>query len=144
MADLEYLERGDAAVTRRATKYSRRTAVVVRFSRSRGRYERQGILVEPEALAQAEQKSAEDAEQRAQARVRRAAAHAARRGSGRIGRTAAGKKLDEHALTLAVRAAVRHRFTNYDELLMHGVERAAARSQVREQVDEILDRWGET
>ena len=44
--DLEYLPSGDAALTRRAAKYSERTAVVVRFSRSRGRYERQGILVE--------------------------------------------------------------------------------------------------
>lgn len=52
--DLEYLPAGDAALTRRATKYSGRTAVVVRFSRSRGRYERQGILVEPAALAKAE------------------------------------------------------------------------------------------
>jgi len=42
MADLEYLGAGDAALTRRSTKYSSRSAVVVRFSRSRGRYERQG------------------------------------------------------------------------------------------------------
>ena len=44
--DLEYLPAGDMALTRRATKYSERIAVVVRFSRSRKRYERQGILVE--------------------------------------------------------------------------------------------------
>jgi hypothetical protein len=30
--------------------------VVVRFSRSRRRYERQGLLVEPQALTQAEDK----------------------------------------------------------------------------------------
>ena len=48
--DLEYLSRGDTALTRRASKYSGRVAVVVRFSRSRGRYERQGILVERTAL----------------------------------------------------------------------------------------------
>ena len=47
MGDLEYLPSGDTALTRRATKYSGTSAVVVRFSRSRGRYERQGILVEP-------------------------------------------------------------------------------------------------
>ena len=35
---LEYLPRGDAALTRRAKKYSGLSAVVVRFSRSRGRY----------------------------------------------------------------------------------------------------------
>jgi len=34
--DLEFLPSGDTALTRRATKYSGRVAVVVRFSRSRG------------------------------------------------------------------------------------------------------------
>lgn len=41
LGDLEYLPSGDAALTRCAGKYSGRTAVVVRFSRSRARYERQ-------------------------------------------------------------------------------------------------------
>jgi hypothetical protein len=71
--DLEYLPSGDAALTRRSTKYSERTAVVVRFSRSRGRYERQGVLVEKPALEKAEQECSEDAEERAQARVTGAA-----------------------------------------------------------------------
>ena len=53
LADLVYLPAGDAALTRRATKCSGRTFVVVRFSRSRGRYERQGILVEKSALERA-------------------------------------------------------------------------------------------
>ena len=51
---LVYLGRGDAALTRRARKYSSLAAVVVRFSRARKQYERQGILVEPEALHRAE------------------------------------------------------------------------------------------
>jgi hypothetical protein len=51
--DLEYLPAGDALVTRRAKAKSARYAVVVRFSRTRGRYERQGLLVEPRALADA-------------------------------------------------------------------------------------------
>lgn len=51
---LFYLSAGDAALTRRATKASRLTAVVVRFSRARRRYERQGVLVEEAALATAE------------------------------------------------------------------------------------------
>lgn len=51
---LEYLPAGDAALTRRATKLSGVSAVVVRWSRSRRRYERQGILAEPEAIEQAE------------------------------------------------------------------------------------------
>jgi len=57
-ADLDhlvFLGRGDVALTRRATRYSTVWAVVVRFSRSRKRYERQGVLVEEEALARAEQ-----------------------------------------------------------------------------------------
>ena len=69
LGDLEYLPAGDAAVTRRATRYSERSAVVVRFSRSRGRYERQGILVEIPALQRAEQECSLDAEERAKARA---------------------------------------------------------------------------
>ena len=52
--DLEYLPSGDAQLTRRAKAKSARYAVVVRFSRTRGRYERQGLLVEPRALADAQ------------------------------------------------------------------------------------------
>jgi len=48
--DLEFLPAGDALVTRRVKARSTRYAVVVRFSRSRRRYERQGLLVEPQAL----------------------------------------------------------------------------------------------
>ena len=51
--DLEFLGAGDTALTRRATKHSERAAVVVRFSRSRIRYERQGILAEAAALERA-------------------------------------------------------------------------------------------
>ncbi|MDP3076037.1 MAG: hypothetical protein Q8N40_10380 [Bradyrhizobium sp.] len=53
--DLTYLPAGDALLTRRAKSKSSRHAVVVRFSRTRGRYERQGLLVEPQALADAPQ-----------------------------------------------------------------------------------------
>ncbi|MGO8918667.1 MAG: hypothetical protein ACLQJR_22420 [Stellaceae bacterium] len=49
--DLEFLPAGDALLTRRVKARSARHAVVVRFSRSRGRYERQGLLVESPALA---------------------------------------------------------------------------------------------
>jgi hypothetical protein len=50
--DLEFLSAGDALLTRRAKAKSARYAVVVRFSRNRRRYERQGLLVEPQALAE--------------------------------------------------------------------------------------------
>ena len=52
--DLEFLPAGDALLTRRAKAKSARFTVVVRFSRSRRRYERQGLLVEAEALTAAE------------------------------------------------------------------------------------------
>jgi hypothetical protein len=51
--DLEFLPAGDALLTRRAKASSARSAVVVRFSRTRRRYERQGLLVEPAALEEA-------------------------------------------------------------------------------------------
>jgi hypothetical protein len=50
---LEYLPAGNALLTRRAKAKSTRYAAVVRFSRSRRRYERQGLLAEPQALADA-------------------------------------------------------------------------------------------
>jgi hypothetical protein len=52
--DLEFLPAGDALRTRRAKAKSARYAVVMRFSKTRGRYERQGILVEAAALGEAE------------------------------------------------------------------------------------------
>jgi hypothetical protein len=64
-ADLDhlvYLPRGDRALTRRAKKKSVLSAVVVRFSRARGRYERQGILVEESALQEAQEQCLEDAD----------------------------------------------------------------------------------
>jgi hypothetical protein len=51
---LEFLPAGDALLTRRVKAKSARHAVVVRFSKSRRRYERQGILVEPQALTDAQ------------------------------------------------------------------------------------------
>lgn len=55
LADLTFLPAGDALLTRRAKAKSARSAVVVRFSRSRKRYERQGLLVEPRILDEVEQ-----------------------------------------------------------------------------------------
>jgi hypothetical protein len=51
LEDLEFLPSGDALLTRRVKAKSPRSAVVVRFSRARRRYERQGLLVAPQALA---------------------------------------------------------------------------------------------
>jgi len=54
MGDLIYVPAGNAKLTRRAKKYSSRYAVVVKFSRARKRYERQGILADKEAVNRAE------------------------------------------------------------------------------------------
>ena len=72
LGHLVFLPRGDTALTRRARKRSRLSAVVVRFSRARGRYERQGVLVEPDALGQAETECLGDADVRARRREREA------------------------------------------------------------------------
>jgi hypothetical protein len=171
---LEFVPSGDAALTRRATKYSERAAVVVRFNRPRKRYERQGILVEETALEKAEQECVQDADERAAARARAAvqrgeqdrrlvaqmikliaelfpgcpaaeiaaiAEHTAVKGSGRVGRSEAGRNLDEKALTLAVGAAIRHNHTPYDDLLASGMDRADARLQISGKVDEVLAKW---
>jgi hypothetical protein len=45
-------------LTRRVKAKSARHAVVVRFSKSRRRYERQGLLVEPQALTEAQRELA--------------------------------------------------------------------------------------
>lgn len=66
-ADLDhlvYLQLGDVALTRPSRKYSNLSAVVVKFSRSRHRYERQGLLVESEALIRAEKECEGDAANR--------------------------------------------------------------------------------
>lgn len=55
LSELEYLPRGNAKLTRRVAKDSSKSAVVVEFSRSRKRYERQGILVEKESLKRVHQ-----------------------------------------------------------------------------------------
>jgi len=176
-ADLDhlvFLGAGDAALTRRAKKASVLSAVVVRWSRSRKRYERQGILVTEAALDQAEQECLADEDARMRRRdrdrerragqdvdlearmageIRRLfprcpaeraeaiARHTALRGTGRVGRSAAGRALDEQAITLAVVASVRHQDTGYDSLLMSGVPRATARDQIRPAIDRVLATW---
>jgi hypothetical protein len=78
-ADLDhlvYLPAGDAALTRRSRKHSTLVAVVLEWSRARKRYERQGLLIEEEALTQAEQECLADADARARQRERAAARRA--------------------------------------------------------------------
>ena len=70
LGHLEFLGSGNAALTRRAKKHSRLSAVVVQWARARNRYERQGILVEPGAIEQAEQECLADVEVRERRRQR--------------------------------------------------------------------------
>src|SRR5262245_50969232 len=65
---------GDAALTRRSRKYSTLSAVVVRFSHSRKRYERQGLLVESGAFERAQEECLSDEEKRRVAREKAAVA----------------------------------------------------------------------
>lgn len=163
-------------MTRRARKNSALSAVVLKWSRARKRYERLGLLVEEAALAAAEAECLADAEARERRNEREAerrelldrdyvaafalrlrelfphcpqgveqtiAEHACVKHSGRVGRTAAAKSLDEEAVLLAVAAHIRHAETPYDELLASGCERHAARSRVQGEVAEALRRWRE-
>ncbi|HET6289476.1 MAG TPA: DUF2293 domain-containing protein [Amycolatopsis sp.] len=174
LGHLVFLPSGDTALTRRAKKASRLSAVVVRFNRSRKRSERQGLLVEDAALRAAEEqcladedvrerRRGRDRERRAEEdveftarfheaitemfpacppdRARAIAEHAGQRGSGRVGRSAAGRELAERAVFLAVVASIRHLDTEYDDLLMAGMERQAARDRIHATIEAVLDRW---
>jgi hypothetical protein len=70
LGHLEFLPSGNTALTRRAKRASRLSAIVVRWSRSRKRYERQGILAESAAIEQAETECLDDAEIRERRRAR--------------------------------------------------------------------------
>lgn len=69
------------------------------------------------------------------------AEHACLKHSGRIGRAAAAKDVNEKAVRLAVIAHVRHVGTRYDKLMARGYDRWDARVQVQEEVDRILSQW---
>ena len=69
------------------------------------------------------------------------AEHACRQHSGRVGRSAAGRSLDDQAVRLAVTAHLRHAETCYDELLARGLERWEARREVEEKLREVLSTW---
>lgn len=178
-ADLDhlvYLPSGNAALTRRAGKYATLSAVVLRWSRARNRYERQGLLVEEAALQQAEEECMADADVRAARQIREAlrredldqqyiqqfagqireiypacpqgveqtiAEHACQKYSGRVGRSAAAKSLDEEAVRLAVIAHIRHTQTDYDQYLAEGADRHEARRKIATQVDIVLQSWRE-
>jgi hypothetical protein len=176
-ADLDhllFLPSGNAALTRRARKHSTLSAVVLKWSRARKQYERQGLLVETMALESAEDECLADKEIRELRRARETARreelnqrfvdqfaarikelfpgcpagrertvaeHACLKYSGRVGRSASAKALDEKAVRLAVTAHLRHLETNYDELLAKGYERGDARSAVEKTLFQVVQKW---
>jgi len=172
--ELVFLPAGDAALTRRSKKYSSLSAVVLKFSRARRQYERQGLLVQEAALEKAEAECLADSEVRERrnerarelraefdehyvkefakqiralfpncppAREQVIADHACLKYSGRVGRSAGAKEFDDQMITLAVMAHLRHRETNYDQLLGQGALRHDARAEVRDRVEEIAEKW---
>ena len=72
LGHLAFLPSGNTALTRRAKKHSQLAAVVLRWSTARKRYERQGLLVEEDALAKAEYECLADADSRERRREREA------------------------------------------------------------------------
>lgn len=176
-ADLDhlvFLPSGDAALTRRSKKHSTLSAVVLKWSKARKRYERQGLLVEESALKLAEAECLADEEARSKRRIREAnrraeldnayikcfsekirqlypgcpsdtsmsiAEHACAKYSERVGRSAAAKSFDEHAIRLAVVAHIRHVETPYDKLLMKGCQRTEARQRIEDKVVSVLAKW---
>jgi hypothetical protein len=172
--DLVFLSSGDAALTRRATALSTRHAVVVKFSRARKRNERQGVLVEEQAVERAKAACDIDEASRAVGREKRRvrdrkldevykgrfageirrlfpgcppdeareiALHACEKCSGRVGRSAAAKDFETEAITLAVRARIRHRYTPYDQLLAQGLSVAEARLEIRDELERVCLEW---
>jgi hypothetical protein len=69
---LAFLPAGDAALTRRSRKHSTLSAVVLKWSKARKRYERQGLLIEEKALEQAEEECLADQEVRERRKQREA------------------------------------------------------------------------
>jgi hypothetical protein len=160
-------------MARRASKNSSRSHVVWKFSKSRKRNERQGVLVEPSAIEKARSECGADEFKRARQQSKNQivrekkdseyreafakkirelypncpsgqekviAVHATEKYSGRVGRAAAAKELSPQAITLAVRAHIRHEFTNYDKLVKTHFKEDA-RSAVKDAIDEIESTW---
>jgi len=146
----------------------------LKWSRARKQYERQGLLVESEALEKAEAECLKDAELRERRKEREAerramedqnfinnfaakireiypncpsgnefviARHACKKYSDRVGRSVAAKKFDENAITLAVIAHIRHTMTDYDALLIKGVDRYGARKTVAVEIEKVIVDW---
>jgi len=74
--NLVFLPSGEPALSRRARKHSKLSAVVLKWSRRRSRYERQGLLVEKDAVAKAESECLSDNDAREKRKIRETAKRA--------------------------------------------------------------------
>jgi len=171
---LSLLPSGDAALTRRAKKYSKRYAIVLNWVKRRKRFERLGILVEEKAIIKAKNDCSADAGKRKINREKAAikreiydkeyiktftlkirqqypsmpkgkeieiAKHACEKYSGRVGRSAKAKELNNDFITLAVIAHIRHTETKYDQMLDNMMEKTIARKKIYNVVKDVLELW---
>ena len=69
------------------------------------------------------------------------AKHACEKYSGRVGRSADAKALNDQYVRLAVIAHVRHTETEYDNLLSGRHKKREARKQIRDSVEDVLNLW---
>lgn len=154
---LQFLPAGCAALTRRVVKASTEPVGVMRWNLRWHRFERQGILAEAAVIEAAARASLVDADvpgrddiaaeiraqfpgcpvDRAEAIALSMAVRFGGRGRWRRG----AREVGPDDVRQAVEASVLHVDTDYDDLLMSGVDRIAARAQVSGRVEEILSAW---
>lgn len=163
LGHLVFLPSGDANLTRRTTRASGVTGVVYRMNTRRRRYQRQGILTEQRAVELAARQCLEDDDLtprrlrvddalrreiadhiRAQfpgcppLRAEAIAFYAAVRRRACRNRDSAA---DPDFVRAAVTNSVRRIDTDYDRLLLTGLERADAERAVQNRVDDTLRTW---
>ena len=69
------------------------------------------------------------------------AKHACKKHSGRVGRSANAKQFDKAMIDLAVEAHIRHKETNYDSQFNMGITKRNIRSNVKQDITKILQKW---
>lgn len=174
LGNLEYLPSGNIALTRRATKNSTKYAIVLKYSSARKRNERQGVLVEFDAIQKAKEECLKDEEKRKLRQNRnqikieqkdnnyikqyadeirknypympekeefKIAEHACEKKSGRVGRSASAKIFNKSTIILAVRAHIRHCYTDYDDLINKCYDKYDARKMVEDEISNIEKSW---
>lgn len=69
------------------------------------------------------------------------AKHACEKYSGRVGRSAKAKELNNDFIKLAVIAHIRHTETKYDQMLDNMMEKTIARKKIYNIVNDVLEKW---